>query len=69
MLVDQQALVEIGLALFFEFGDRIGPGSELLVDLVATRGDLAQLGIEAGKRLLERGQRRTLGLHAQSELM
>ena len=47
LLVDQQALVQIGLPLSFEFGDRIGAGGELLGDFAAARLDLAQLGVHA----------------------
>jgi hypothetical protein len=47
LLVDQQALIQIGLALGFQFGDRIGAGRELFGDFRTTRFDLAQLRVHA----------------------
>ncbi len=69
LLVDQETLVEVGLPFGFQFGDGIGARGELLVDLVATRHDLAKLCIETGQRLFQRGERGALGLHAQRQLV
>ncbi len=69
LLVDQQALVEIGLSFGFEFGDRIGAGGELFGDLVAARFDLAQLAVHAAQRLLQRAQRGTLRFQRQRQRM
>ncbi len=47
LLVDQQALIQIGLALGFQLGDGVGAGRQLFGDLGAARLDLAQLRVHA----------------------
>ncbi len=69
LLVHQQALIQIGLALTFQFSDRIGAGGELFGDLRSTRFDLAQLGVHAAQRLFQRSQRGTLRLQSQRQRM
>ena len=54
LLVDQQALVEVGLAFGLQLGDRVGAGGELFGDLAAACLDLAQLGVHAAQRLFQR---------------
>src|SRR5438445_6694005 len=69
LLVDEQALIEIGLALGFEIGQRRLTRRKLLCEFGLARIELRELAVHALHRLLQRGQCGASGFESERELM
>jgi hypothetical protein len=67
LAIDQQPLVETGLPLGVQLGERIGAGGELLGIVLATGIQLTQLRLHAFERLRQRGERGAARLQRQGQ--